>query len=263
MRAEVPDITDAAHRPWPCPAGPWAVRMVWHDLAFLHWPVPAEALASLVPRGLTIDRFEGRAWLGIVPFRMTGVAPRCVPDLPGVSAFCELNVRTYVVCDGRPGIWFHSLDAASRLAVRVARWRYHLPYHAARMRCRQDRDGWIDYESLRRDGRADFRARYRARGPSARAMPGTLEHWLVERYCLYAADARGTLYRSDVHHPPWDLQAADVELPENRLLEPLSLPAPRGAPLAHFAARLPAVAWPLSVAGLTAIPSYTETKGGS
>src|SRR5262245_20685303 len=112
---------DASHRPWPLPQRPWAMGMHWHDLLFAHWPVKVESLRPLVPSELAIDTFDGQAWLGVVPFRMTAVRPRICPSLPGLSAFLELNVRTYVTAEGKPGVWFFSLDAASRLAVRAAR----------------------------------------------------------------------------------------------------------------------------------------------
>ncbi len=117
------------------------MRMSWHDLLFAHAPVPVAALRAVVPAGLELDTFDGVAWLGVVPFRMTRVGPRVLPPLPGLHAFPELNVRTYVTRDGRPGVWFFSLDAANRLAVWTARRFFHLPYFHAAMTCRADGDG--------------------------------------------------------------------------------------------------------------------------
>ncbi len=128
-----PALERTDHRPWPLPESPWVMAMSWHDLAFLHWPVSAAALAKKIPPGLTLDTFEGDAYLGVVPFHMTGVRPRLGPSIPGVSSFIELNVRTYVTTEGKPGVWFFSLDATSRLAVRAARRFFHLPYFDARM----------------------------------------------------------------------------------------------------------------------------------
>jgi uncharacterized protein YqjF (DUF2071 family) len=237
--------------------------MRWLDLLFAHWPVDPSALRPLVPEGLELDTFDGRAWLGVVPFRMTGVRPLGCPPLPGVSAFAELNVRTYVRCreghagrgseagsEGKPGVWFFSLDAASRLAVRGARWTFHLPYLDARMRV-EETDGWIRYESRRTHRGAPpgvFRARYRPVGESYRSEPGDLDHWLTERYCLYSQDRRGRLYRGNIHHLPWPLRRAEAEIEEDTLTEPLgttgaTLERPDREPLLHFARRLDVVAW--------------------
>src|SRR6266704_6531932 len=116
-----------AHRPWPLPVGPWVMAQRWHDLLFAHWPVPAGELQHLIPTPLTIDTFDGQAWLAVVPFRMSGVRLRGTPAVPWLSAFPELNVRTYVKCEGRPGVWFFSLDAGNPLAVAIARAWFHLP----------------------------------------------------------------------------------------------------------------------------------------
>src|SRR6267154_1075488 len=136
------------HRPWPLPSAPWIMAQSWHDLLFAHWPVDAAMLRSHIPADLAIDTFDGQAWLGIIPFSMTGVRLRWTPPVPGLSAFPELNVRTYVTGQGKPGVWFFSLDAASALAVAAARLSFHLPYFRARMQCTQA-DGWIKYESHR------------------------------------------------------------------------------------------------------------------
>src|SRR5262249_14421600 len=158
-----------------------------------------------------LDTFDGSAWIGVVPFRMSGIRHRICPPVPGTSAFVELNVRTYVTAGGKAGVWFFSLDAASRLAVLGARWRLHLPYFDARVRCDRRTDGWIDYESRRthRGAKpATFAARYRPTGPPTQSLPGTLEQFLTERYCLYSADPSGRCYRGEIAHIPWPLQPA-------------------------------------------------------
>ena len=230
-----------AHRPWPVPDRRWSLAMRWHDLAFLHRPVRPALLRPHLPPGLELDTLDGSAWLGSVPFRMSGVRPRLAPALPGVSAFPELNLRTYVTADGKPGVWFFSLDVTRRLAVAVARARFHLPYFHARMAF-VERGGWIDYAHAR-DEAIGFRARYRGVGAPFQAAPGSLEAWLVERYCLYAADRRGRLWRGDVHHAPWTLQRAEVELERDTLAAQLGLAEFGGEPLAHFARSLDVVAW--------------------
>lgn len=222
--------------------------MVWHDLAFLHWPVSLETIGSMLPPGMELDLFEGQAWLGIVPFRMTGVRHRCLPTLPGFSSFPELNVRTYVRVGQRAGIWFFSLDAANRLAVRAARRGFYLPYFDAAMKCRT-RHGRIDYFSRRTHPGAppaEFAATYDGVGSVFNATPGSLEYFLVERYCLYAADAAGKVWRGDVHHPPWPLQLANVDIKRNTMtgINEATKSPPK---LAHFSHRLEVLAWGLEV----------------
>jgi len=205
----------------------------WRDVLFLHWPVDAPALRPLVPARLEIDTHAGQAWLGIVPFRMEGIRLRWLPPLPGTHAFPELNVRTYVTHRGEPGVWFFSLDAASAIAVAVARAWFGLPYYYARMSCRRDGDA-VAYRAERRPEGARFYGRYRPDGPVRPAKEGSLEHWLVERYRLYA-EKRGRLLAGEVEHPPWPLQEATAEFTQEGL-SPVALPdAP---PLRHYAAGL-------------------------
>jgi uncharacterized protein YqjF (DUF2071 family) len=157
--------------------------MEWHDLLFLHWPVDPARLAAQLPPGLELETFAGSAWLGVVPFRMVRTRWRWLPPLPTASTFAELNLRTYVRGAGRRGVWFFSLDAASRLAVEGARFGFGLPYFRAHMHCRRDGDA-VEYASERVDRRgplARFAASWRAVGPHATAAPGTLEHFLSER----------------------------------------------------------------------------------
>lgn len=245
MLAELSDES-TSHRPWPVSAAPWSVAMNWHDLLFLHWPVRPEVLRPLIPPALEIDTYDGWAWLGIVPFRMTGVRPRLLPAIRSLSAFPEINVRTYVKSPGRWGVWFLSLDATSWLSVRVARRWYGLPYHDARISWRAEGER-LHYESVRvarnAETAATFDATYGPTGAPFHALPGTLEHFLVERYCLYSADRRGRVFIADVDHPPWPLQPAEAAVRIDTMAAPLGISLPRDAPLAHFARRVDAVAW--------------------
>lgn len=228
---------------------PLSMRMSWHDLLFAHAPIPVADLRARVPDALELDTFDGVAWLGVVPFRMTRVGPRWLPPLPRVSTFVELNVRTYVTHGGRPGVWFFSLDAAEPLAVRAARRFFHLPYYDAAMSCEPEGDG-IAYASTRTHldaPAAAFSARYRPNGPPVRTRPGDLDHWLTERYCLYAVDRRDRLRRCDIAHEPWPLQSAVAEIAVNTMAAPLGLPFPQAPPLLHFARRLDVTAGPLRV----------------
>lgn len=241
---------DTAHRPWPLPGRRWNVAMTWHDLLFAHWPVPVETVRSLVPMPLEIDTFDGSAWVGVVPFCMTGVRPRYVPAMRRMSDFPEINVRTYVRTPDRAGVWFFSLDAAHRAAVRTARWRFHLPYHDARIMVAK-RGQRVSYHSVRTHRGAppaEFKGSYGPSGSVYHAAPGTLEHWLTERYCLFAADRTRRIGVGEIHHAPWPLQPATAELEVNTMAAPLGLVLPADPPLLHFAQRLDVTAWTLNPA---------------
>jgi len=238
-------LGEIAHRPWPLPSGRWIMEQKWHDLLFAHWPVSLELLRTQIPSQLQIDTFGGQAWLAVVPFRMSGVRLAGTPALPWLGAFPELNVRTYVTCGGKAGVWFFSLDAGNPLAVAIARRWFHLPYYRARMRC-SERQGWIDYSSERIHSgaaAAALQGRFRPLGPSFFAHPSTLEHFLIERYCLYALDSHGRLVRGEIHHPPWPLQRAQAELDRNTMTESLGM-ALDAPPLLHFARRQDVLVWP-------------------
>jgi uncharacterized protein YqjF (DUF2071 family) len=207
----------------------------WRTLAFLHWEVPVAAVAALLPAGLEVDTFDGRAYAGVVPFTMRDVSPWWSPSVPGVSNFHELNVRTYVVADGEPGVWFFSLDAASSIAVVAARTGWHLPYHRASMQL-DEQGGEIRYASRRLwpgPTPAELTLRYRIGDALGEAVPGTFEHFLAERYLLFAR--RGTeIHRGQVHHRPYPLHRAEVlELRESMVVAN-GLPAPSGPPHALF-----------------------------
>ncbi len=239
-------LNDSDHRAYPVPAGPWALGMSWHDLLFMHWPVPADQLRPLVPSALNLDTFDGDAWLGVVPFRMSGVRPRLMPAVPGLSGFPELNLRTYVSAGGKPGIWFFSLDAHNPVAVRLARATFKLPYFDARMSSRKEGEE-IHYRSTRTHRGAppaEFVGRYRPAGGPFESRPGSLENFLTERYCLYAADGRGNVRRGDIHHQLWPLRPAEAEVETLRMTGQIGVALPDTPPLLHFSERLDVLAWP-------------------
>ena len=240
-------LNQRAHRPWPMPDSPWVMTQTWHDLLFAHWPVDVGMLRDHVPPGFEVDTFDGQPWVAVVPFHMTNVAPRGLPALPWVSAFPELNVRTYVRFNGRPGVWFFSLDASNALAVGVARTLVHLPYFTAAMTM-EPKDGWISYRSHRTSANAtpaEFNARYRPVGPASHPAEGSLEHFLTERYCLFTVDEAFHAYSLDIHHPRWSLQAAEADIRVNTMAEASGIRLPSMAPLLHFAKRQDMVAWTL------------------
>jgi uncharacterized protein len=238
-------LAQTEHRPWLLPRKPWLMYMRWTDLAFLHWKMPADALTKHLPNGLELETYDGAAWLGIVPFRMEGVRLRRLPPIPTASTFPELNVRTYVRGGGRAGVWFLSLDALSWLAVKVARAGLNLPYFHAKMRvC--NRDAAVDYESRRTHPHAPlaiFRARYEPLDASRHPVPGTLEHWLTERYCLFGQSRSRRVYFMDIHHAPWPLQTAAVRIEQNTMWAPFQTTFDSVKPLVHFARRQDVVTW--------------------
>jgi uncharacterized protein YqjF (DUF2071 family) len=259
--------------------GPWLVAQSWEDLLLAHWRVPVEAVRRLLPEHLSLDIFEGQAWISIVPFRMSGIHAHWLPPLPGLSASPELNLRTYVSLDGRPGIFFFSLDVANRAAVPFGRLVYHLPYFRARMSVRYERSPGpspsapdrgdevartaVHYACTRADAcgeRVSFRGSYRPSGPVFRTAPGSLDDWLTARLCLYAVDGKGSIYRTDIAHRPWPLQPAEAEIELNTMTAPLGLTL-AGPPLLHFARRLDVRIWPPCHLGDSG--PRTQDSGGS
>jgi uncharacterized protein YqjF (DUF2071 family) len=219
--------------------------MRWLDLLFAHWPVERAALERLIPPQLELETFDGQAWLGIVPFTMTDVSLRGVPAVPRFSTFPETNVRTYVRHRGLPGVWFLSLDADSWVTVLGARRVFHLPYAHARMDSNWVGDE-VAYHSVRDDrsvAPARFDARYRATGPVRFAEPGSFEDWSTNRLRLFSADRTGAIWRSEIAHAPWPLQAADAILDASGLAAVQGLALPTDPPHLRFARRLDVRGW--------------------
>lgn len=201
------------------------MEMRWVELCFLHWSLAPELLRPLLPPQLELDTFQGRAWLALVPFHMTGVKPLGSPDIPGISAFSEFNVRTYVRDREVAGVWFFSLDAASRLAVRVARRFFHLPYFDGEFSRSWDQ-GRCHYRFSRTHrgvAGVEFQGRFGPAGEVFRAAPGSLEAWLTERYWLFSQAPDGRLFRGRVHHEPWSLQPGRCEIEQQSMERPLGL----------------------------------------
>ena len=226
------------------------MRMNWHDLLFMHWRVDLDLLQNLVPPGVEIDTYDGEAWIGVVPFRMSGVAPRFVPSIPMISSFPELNVRTYVTVDGKPGVWFFCLEATNPIAVRIARQFFHLPYMDAKIECRNcgssDNGKWIGYRSTRThrsEKPAILKVDYRPIGSVFQADPGTLEQFLTARYCLYSANKSNEIFRGEIDHDPWELREAQAVIKQNTMTDWLGIQLPDETPLLHFAKTTRVKAW--------------------
>jgi uncharacterized protein YqjF (DUF2071 family) len=223
------------------------MRQFWGKLLFMHWPIEAELLRPLIPKRLTIDTYEGKAWIGVVPFTMWGVRPTFTPPFPGLSAFHELNVRTYVHYDGVPGVWFFSLDANNAPAVWAARNFLALPYFNARITLEQQAET-IRYSSTRthKDApSAGLETTWKIGESLEASAPGSLAFFLTERYCLYAARNDKKLYRLRIFHPVWPLRRASLSSFDSTMVEALTLPTPAGEPLLHYAEKLKVDIWPL------------------
>jgi uncharacterized protein len=235
------------HRTTPLPTEPWVMTQILHELLFAHWPVAPDVLRPLIPPLLPLDTFDGQCWVGIVPFHMSNVHPRGLPSVQGLSQFPELNVRTYVTLNDRPGVYFFSLDAANPIAVAIARAIFHLPYFTAHMSSQRSGDT-IHYRSHRvhrRTPSADFSATYRPIAPVVYAQPGMIEHWLTERYYLYTTVGGNRVYRGDIHHGRWPLQIAELEVMQDTMALSHGISLPDTAPLLHYSEVQEVLIWPL------------------
>lgn len=220
------------------------MRQTWGSLLFMHWPIDPDALRPLIPAELDIDTHDGAAWIAVVPFTMWNIRRVGFPAIPGLSAFHELNVRTYVHHRGEPGVWFLSLEATKRIPVRVARTVYSLPYHLARISLDRSGDS-IHYTSRRiQPGAppAELDARWTIGRPIPETSPGGLPFFLTERYCLFARSRRG-LIRARIHHNPWPLRNAGLEHLKSTMIAASGVTEPVGEPLLHYAERIDVKVW--------------------
>jgi uncharacterized protein YqjF (DUF2071 family) len=232
-------LSHKSHRPWPVPSTPWVIEQSWVDVLFAHYPLPLETVRARVPAALDLDTFDGRAWVSIAAFRIDSFRTR---GIPWETRFPELNLRTYVKLDNKPGVYFFSLDAAHNSAVVAARTLFRLNYYHASIRIVEN--AMIEFTSRRLEPpRADFRAHYRAAGAPLANLADSLDNWLVERYCLYAVRGRGRVFRVDIHHLPWVLQPAQAELSPGGLFTAAGLTPPEAPPLLHFSARQDTLTW--------------------
>jgi uncharacterized protein YqjF (DUF2071 family) len=221
----------------------WLMAQTWEQLLFAHWPMPADHLRYVVPPQLEIDTFADQAWLGVVAFEISRIHLRGLPAVPGLARFPEVNLRTYVRYNGRPGVLFLSLHCPNRLAMAIARPWFRLPYHYADVCHAHDGDA-VDFASRSPTG-ASFVARYCPASAPCAAPPDSLEAWLTERYCYYTVAADGRVYRCDIDHTSWRLARAEAEIHTNTLAAPFRLDLPRTPPLLHCAGRTDAHIWPL------------------
>ena len=237
-----PDTADRLAMRQP-PAGLPVMFQSWGTLLFMHWQIPIQMLRPLIPDKLSIDTFDGNAWIGLTPFTIWDARPVFMPRLPWLSDFHEINVRTYVHLEGVPGVWFFSLDASSLAAVLGARTLFHLPYYHSDIHLEQQGKTVI-YQTKRVDSPAAFSASWNTGDDLPQAKPDSLEFFLVERYCLYTADS-DKLYRCRILHQPWPLHRAELLNHRSTLIEAAGLPTPLGEPLLHGGGPVHVKIWPI------------------
>jgi uncharacterized protein YqjF (DUF2071 family) len=240
-----------SHRLQPLPSGHWQTTQRWNDLLFAHWPVPAAAIAELLPEGVQVDTFQGSAWLGVVPFWIDRIKWRGWPTTPGMCGYPDLSLRTYVREEqtGAPGIYCLSLDASNLLAVMAGRAFYHLPYHWAEMRLEQRSEREFSFYSRRRFSHPPvlFSARYRGLGPTrklAEIRAGTLEFFVTERYCLFTQAPDGQAIRANLRQISWPLEEAEAVIERNDLATAIGIQLPDMNPVLHYSRRLAVYIWP-------------------
>ncbi len=228
------------------PDRPPVMLQTWRSLLFMHWTVPAQLLKPMLPTDLQLDTFQRDAWIGLVPFTMTGIRNPWLPAVPGLNAMHELNVRTYVRHGETAGVWFLSLDAAHALMVQVARTFYHLPYYRASMDLSKtgSRIAYSSRRTHRGAAAARFEAEWDIENSLPLSTPGSLEYFLTERYCLLTAH-KGKLYQGRIHHGPWPLHRARLHHFRSSMLESHGIATPSHEPLLHYADELKVRIWPL------------------
>lgn len=235
----------------------WTMAQTWEHLLFAHWPISPEAVRPFVPSSLEIDTFNGKAWLGAVSFFMTGVKLKYLP-LSYPFHFPEINIRTYVKMNGIPAVFFITLDAADPLVVRIAKRWYRLPYFRANMSFRKEggerkKGSHFRIESRRKSPRSaseTFQGKYRPSSRSFIPRRGTLAHWLMERYvffCQPIESGDAYMYGGEVHHEPWRLQSAEVDIATNSLIEPYRVSHPENPPLSHYSRGVEALIGPVKL----------------
>ena len=241
-----PSLHEVSHREFPLPTRNWEWRQSWNNLLFAHWRISVSEIRHLVPPELTIQEFDGSSWIGVVPFDMRGIMMRPLPDLPYVSAFPEINVRLYVEYQGVPGVWFLSLDAGNILAVGAARVLFNLPYFHARMKCVGEGER-VRYSARRITfgKEAQFEGSYGPTGEIYSSQRGTLDYFLTERYFLYATNRKGDLFRAAIHHKPWPLQPAEMEIELDTMTKGFGIHLSGEPEVLHFSRSVDVVVWGL------------------
>lgn len=235
------DKWDTSHRPWPVPSMPWVMRQSWNNALFLHYPIALKKLRELVPQQLPLDSFDGWGWISIVPFKMENVGLRAIPFS---LAFPELNVRTYVTIDNKPGVYFFSLDATHLPVVWLSQKFINLPYLHSQMSISHEGD-FTRFTCVRKNVDESFECTYHAVSEPFHAAKDSIDYWLTEKYCFYTVNAAGKINRCNIHHKPWPIQRAEVNILHNSLFTAKSLPIEPVSPLLHYTKGVDVRVWPL------------------
>ena len=229
-----------------CARLPWLVAQTEAEMLFLSWPVEPARISGRIPAGLALDTFEDRAWITLIPFRMERMRARWLPPIPPFSRFAEVDCLTYVRSGAVTGIWFFRIDAGTLVGSAIASLLFGLPYHHSRVALDQG-DEWREFSSIgRAEGsgeRPELRVRYRPRGPAHQAAPGTLAHFIVERFVMFSRSGRGTLLQGREARPPRSIQECEVAVHRNTLPEAADVPGPAGDPVAWYCARSAIRTW--------------------
>ncbi|MGG1677746.1 YqjF family protein [Neobacillus sp. NRS-1170] len=238
-------MNDIVHRPWPLPSKYWIMRQTWKNLLFLHWPISLEKLRPYVPSSLQIDTYNGSAWLGVILFVIEGIYPRGISSVSVTPKFPEINVRTYVQCDGKPGIYFLSIDVQNWASLNIAKRWYRLPYYSSEISFQKEGQSF-QCQSVRK-GNANtiisFKGKYFPVSEVYFPKEGTLDHWLTERYCLYSSTNGVNIYCGEIHHQPWPLQKAEIEIVNNTLFTPFHFDLSEVKPTAYFSEGVDSLIW--------------------
>jgi uncharacterized protein YqjF (DUF2071 family) len=243
-------LVSQEHRPFPLPNKRWIMQQTWKYLLFLHYKVPFNVLRNLVPEQLELDTYRDEAWISITPFKMRNVRFRGLPPIPSAYNFLELNLRTYVKFNGKSGIYFFSLDTSSTLSALGARVVF-LPYFRAKMKMEiKDQFYFTSKRIFKFKAPAILKVKYRPGGTPLISKKGSLEEWLVERYCLFQDSLFGNFIEINIHHLPWNLQKAEVQMLANSLTEPFGFFIPDQQPLVHFAQNTNVLIWPAKLISL-------------
>ncbi|MFD1707513.1 YqjF family protein [Siminovitchia sediminis] len=237
------DILNAAdHRPYPLPSKRWIMRQVWNNVLFLHWPVPPERLRPFIPSALEIDMYERTAWIGIVAFQMKGIYFRGLQSISVVPPFAEMNVRTYVTNNGKPGVFFMTLDVNDWASLNIAKRWYRLPYSPAAITILKSGETFY-YKNNRKRSSAEFYGNCTPVPGEYFPEEGTLDHWLTERYCFYTTDNKYNIYCGEIHHLPWPLQKAEITIDRNTLFSQFHLDLSHLQPIANYSKGVESFMW--------------------
>ncbi len=222
---------------------PWLMKQTWSDILFAHYPVPRKILEKLIPTELTLDTFYQTGWVSIVPYFTSSVHLRGLPPIPGTAAYPGFNIRTYVTMNGKPGVYFFRLTAANFLAAYTAKTFFRLPYSYMNMQFKKAKD-LIVFESEKKSG-LQLLCNYKSISEAHQTQQGSLEEWLVERYCLYTVNKKGVPLQADILHDPWHLERAEAEFHQNTLLTSLNIVPENEKPILHFAKQRVVRFWPI------------------